>query len=239
MNRSRARYGLLALVVVAGCGPDEGADSMTATSNQTSQTSQSGQSGQSGQTNDDTGADPTEGATAGSGTDGPAATTDGPVGGGISGDFLLAIATTVDPGKPLQFIATSAVTEVDGAPSLAICLQPLTLTLGTVSGPRLPVGEPLCFEGVAIVDGGFELDMGTVMISGAANPITGANIVVSLILDAEIKSDDLYCGTVTGEVAEPPVGSIEGSTFAAVRLADPAVLPTQVVIDCKGTTVTD
>jgi hypothetical protein len=38
----------------------------------------------------------------------------GPVAYDINGDFLLAVSTTVDPGKPLQFIATNTVTD-DGA----------------------------------------------------------------------------------------------------------------------------
>jgi hypothetical protein len=50
---------------------------------------------------------------------------------------------------------------------------------------------------------------------------------------------DLVCGAVDGEVLEPPVGVITGSTFAAVRLTDPKVLPTNVQTDCSGTTVTD
>jgi len=61
----------------------------------------------------------------------------------------------------------------------------------------------------------------------------------SVILAGTVKSDDLYCGTVTGEVTEPPIGSIEGSSFAAVRLSDVKVLPDPVVIDCAGKSVTD
>jgi len=32
------------------------------------------------------------------------------------------------------------------------------------------------------------------------------------------ESDDLYCGAVTGELLIPSLGSIDGSSFAAVRL---------------------
>jgi hypothetical protein len=59
-------------------------------------------------------------------------------------------------------------------------------------------------------------------------------------MSGQIDSADFYCGTVTGEVKEPPVGSIEGSTFAAVRLADKTMLPTDVTINCERMpTVTD
>lgn len=157
----------------------------------------------------------------------------------INGDFLLAVSTTVDRSKPLQFIATTTVTEMGDKQVMKICLQPLTLTQGKVLEPRQPIGDPLCFDGVEIVAGKFTLDAGVVSVTGMANPITGANIVASLIMAGTIKSDDLFCGTVTGEVMEPPVGSIEGSSFAAVRLADVKVLPNPVVIDCDGVSVTD
>ncbi len=158
----------------------------------------------------------------------------------ISGDFLLAVSTVVDKSKPLQFVATNTVT-VDGDKRLlSSCLQPLTLMQGKVTTPRQPIGEPLCFMDLPIVDGTFTIDAGTVMVTGMANPITGADIVASLLMAATVQDADFYCGTVTGEVMEPPIGSIAGSTFAAVRLADKTVLPTDVTINCaKMPTVTD
>lgn len=174
-----------------------------------------------------------------------APTTTGDTDGGppadISGDFLLAVSTTVDKSKPLQFIATNTVVmNMDGTQTLGVCLQPLTLEQGKVTVPRQPVGDPLCFADLPIVDTQFTIDAGTVMVTGMANPITGANIVASLKMAGTVASADFFCGTVTGEVMEPPIGSIEGSTFAAVRLTDKTVLPTDVVINCaKMPTVTD
>lgn len=180
----------------------------------------------------------TGGGTTGTPTTG--ATTGEPAVFDISGDFLLAVATTVDQDKPLQFIATTVVTEADGKQVLtSICLQPLSLTQGKVTVPREPIGDPLCYMDLNIVDNQFTLDAGIVSVTGMANPITGANIVASLVMAASIKSDDLYCGTVTGEVMEPPVGDITGSTFAAVRLTDVKMLPNPIVVDCTGRTVTD
>lgn len=174
------------------------------------------------------------------GTPTTGATTGEPAVFDISGEFLLAVATTVDQDKPLQFIATTVVTEADGKQVVtSICLQPLSLTTGKVTVPREPIGEPLCFMGLDIVDNAFTVDAGVVSVTGMANPITGANIVASLVMAASIKSDDLYCGTVTGEVMEPPIGDIAGSTFAAVRLTDVTMLPNPIVVDCAGRTVTD
>jgi hypothetical protein len=182
-------------------------------------------------------------------TSGPDTTTEEPTGGGsstggpaaydISGDFLLAVSTTVDRSKPLQFIATNTLTDMGGKMALDTCLQPLTLMQSKVTVPRLPIGDPLCFKGLEVTDGAFTIDAGIVMVTGMANPITGADIVASLVMMGTITNDDLYCDTVTGEVMEPPVGGIDGSSFAAVRLADKTKLPTDVTIDCKGTTVTD
>lgn len=172
-------------------------------------------------------------------TGGPEPTTGGPAAAGISGFFLLAVATTVDPGKPFQFLARNEVTEVDGAQKVSICLQPLSLSQGSVLKPREPVGEPLCFPEIQLDDDSFMLQTGVMKIAGGANPITGADLVMSLIFLAGIESDDFYCGNVAGEVMDPPVGSIVGSTFAAVRLDDVKVLPDPVLIDCFGTSVTD
>ncbi|MBK7827503.1 hypothetical protein [Nannocystis sp.] len=173
-------------------------------------------------------------------TSGPDSTTGAPTLFDLNGDFLLAVSTTVDRSHPFQYIATNSVTEMNGKLLLSTCLQPLTLDIGKILTPRQPLGEPLCFADVALVDGKFTLDMGSVAIAAMTNPITGSDIALSsLVLAGTIQSDDLYCGTVTGEVTQPPVGSIEGSSFAAVRLTDVKLLPDPVVIDCKGTSVTD
>lgn len=160
--------------------------------------------------------------------------------GDISGDFLLAVATTVDIDKPLQFIATNTVTlDPEGKQMLKVSLQPLSLEQGKVTTPRMPVGDPLVYENIPVVDGKFILDAGTVMVTGMANPITGSDIVASLIMNGNIMGEDLYCGGVTGDVMSPLMVSIEGSTFAAVRLTDVKMLPDPVVVDCEGRAVTN
>lgn len=160
--------------------------------------------------------------------------------GDINGDFLLAVSTTVNPPTPLQFIATNTVTmDEDGKLLLSVSLQTLTLKQGQVTNPRQPIDEPLVFKDLPLVDGKFTIDAGTVMVSGMANPITGANITATLVMAGTIMEDDFYCGSVDGEVLDPPVGSIAGSEFAAVRLTDKTKLPTDVTINCARETVTD
>lgn len=214
---------LCGLVLALGCGPDpEGKFNEFVK-----------------ETRDSAGATTEPGTTGAPTTGDSEGTTGGPMVFDINGDFLLAVATTVDQDKPLQFIATNVVTEVDGKQLLSTCLQPLTLTVGKVLEPRQPIGDPLCFKDLEIVAGKFTVDAGVVSVTGEANPITGANIVASLVMASTVKNDDLYCGAVTGDVMEPPVGDIAGSTFAAVRLTDVKALPNPVVVDCAGRTVTD
>jgi len=219
-SRAAALGSTLALALTLACGPDpEGKfeEFLKTTRESTSSTS--------------------SGTSEGSTSDG---TTGEPEFFDISGEFLLAVSTTVDRSKPLQFLATNTVTEQDGARTLSTCLQPLTLEVGKVLTPREPVGAPLCFEGLPIVDGSFVIDAGEVAVDGTANPITASNIVATLLMAGSIKSEDLYCGAVSGVVLVPEiVGSIDGSSFAAVRVADMAALPDPVVVDCMGSSVTD
>lgn len=158
-------------------------------------------------------------------------------GGAIDGVFLLAVASVLDPSLPFQFLA-SVERSGDGT-LLKLDLQPLSLDPSKVVTPREPVGEPLHFTDIAIVGTGFTADLGGVQIQGAANPITAADILAALTLHANIESDDFFCGTVTGEVLEPPIGSIDGSTFAALRVGADVMLPVDVTINCEGKTVTD
>lgn len=228
------RAGLLgAALLLAACGPDPKGkfEEFLEDTRESEATGATGTMGGS-----ETTAEPTTGPTSES-------TTMGDTGAeplDISGDFLLAVSTIVDRSKPLQFVATNTMTVTGDKTTLSVCLQPLTLDQGKVTIPREPIGEPLCFMDIPVVGNAFTIDAGTVMVTGAANPITGADIVASLVMAGEIQEVDFYCGSVTGDVMTPMLGSIAGSTFAAVRLTDKTVLPTDVTINCdRMPTVTD
>jgi hypothetical protein len=147
----------------------------------------------------------------------------------ISGDHLFVLASVIAPELPLQFITTVAFTDAgDGTAVMDISFQPLSLTPGSTTEPREPVGESLDFTGVPIDAGGaFTVDLGAVEVTGMANPITGSDIAATLVITAAIQSTELYCGTVDGMVTSPLTAPLAGSTFAAVRLdsTDPASLP--------------
>ncbi|WP_143141400.1 hypothetical protein [Nannocystis exedens] len=158
----------------------------------------------------------------------------------ISGDFLLAVSTNIAPDLPLQFIATNTVTTDEmGNTLLTACLQPLSLMQGKVNVPREPIGDPLCYEDIPIVDGTLEIDAGVVMVTGMANPVTGGEIVATLKMIGTIVDEEFYCGEIEGDLMSPLMSTLKGSTFAAVRLADPAVLPLDVTKNCMRQTVRD
>lgn len=145
----------------------------------------------------------------------------------VNGDFLLALSAVIAPATPLQFYATVTFTPEGEGGTVALNLQPLSLDVLATEVPRQPVGDPLMLPAVAVsATGSFELPISEpVMVTGAANPITGSDIVATLNLSGSIQSEDLFCGTVTGEVTAPLMLDLAGSTFAAVRVTGLDALP--------------
>jgi hypothetical protein len=158
----------------------------------------------------------------------------------ISGTFLLAVSTVIAVDLPMQFIATNTVTTDEmGNQTLTASLQPLSLDQGKVLTPRMPTGEPIDQMNLPLTDGMFVIDAGTLMVTGVANPVTGSDIVATLVMKGTVVDKDFYCGDIEGEVTSPLMADLAGSTFAAVRLEDPMMLPTDVTINCARDTVTE
>jgi hypothetical protein len=158
----------------------------------------------------------------------------------MSGVYLLALETALGPDIPLQFVTTVEMTVADDAQSAtaSFTFQPLALEMFSLTAPRTFVGEPLTFEGIVYdADGNYELDMGLVMVTGAANPITGSDIAATLVIDGHIVHVDAMCGTITGELMSPLTYDLAGSTFAMTRLdddgSDPATLPMMFPYRCN------
>ncbi len=145
----------------------------------------------------------------------------------VSGDFLFALAAVIDTAHPLQFYTTVTFTPEAEGGTLAMHLQPLSLDPQTTTTPRMPVGDPLDLPPTPVdASGGFSVMITQdVMVTGAANPITGSDIVATLNLVGAIQSEDLFCGTVTGMVTAPLMLDLTGSTFAAVRVPSVDMLP--------------
>ncbi|WP_106390975.1 hypothetical protein [Enhygromyxa salina] len=159
----------------------------------------------------------------------------------VTGNFLFAVETNLGPDLPMQFATTVTFTaSADGLGGVAdFSFQPLSLDQGEILTPREFVGDPLVFDDIPIAaDGSFEVDMGLVKVTGAANPITGSDIEATLLISGEVLDMDTMCGDVAGMVTVPLEAPLEpGSFFAASRLADdgsdPSTLPTDFPYKCS------
>jgi hypothetical protein len=158
-----------------------------------------------------------------------------------SGFFLFALETSLGPDLPLQFVTTVEFTPDPaggGGGTADLSFQPLSLNQGESLAPREFIGDPLEFADVVIADDGtFELDMGTVNVTGAANPVTGSDITATLVVHGDILDENTMCGELTGMLSSPLEYDLAGSTFAAIRLADdgsdPTTLPTMFPYRCS------
>lgn len=145
----------------------------------------------------------------------------GPVAGerfDFGGDYVLALAVTLSPDTPLLLSL-----EVDVAADLEtfdLVLQPLSTQADP--DPLALVGDPFELRDVPYaIDGSFETPRSSVTIPGRANPISGSQIVaqVSLVGSARQGAGErprLLCGRVSGEVSDPLMLDLAGSTFGAV-----------------------
>ena len=100
--------------------------------------------------------------------------------------------------------------------------------------PREPVGDRVDVAAVPYrEDGSFAADLGEVTVPGRANPISGTDIVATVVIEVSAlpKKDDLpvrFCGSVSGMVSVPLPLDLAGSSIAgafvfffAARLALP------------------
>lgn len=152
----------------------------------------------------------------------------------ISGVFLFGLDPVINPGLPLQFLCTTTLTP-DGAGGglLTMSMQPLSLDKGSTTSPRQPVGEALLLEDIPVSpDGAFSIDLGEVMVTGAANPITGSDIVAVLTVGGFIQDMDFFCGKANGTLTAPFEISLDNSTFGAVRVTGIDALPETFALKC-------
>jgi hypothetical protein len=143
--------------------------------------------------------------------------------------YLLALATPLDPGLPLQFLAEIELVDAE----LVISLQPLSLDQGSMTAPRQPVGDVL----VPVVDfmtPAFSAQLDDVTIPGAANPVSGADIVGSITLIGSLAGAGTPCGQAEGMLTAPDEISLVGSTWAATSVAGPESLPDGFASSCPG-----
>jgi hypothetical protein len=146
---------------------------------------------------------------------------------GTDGAFLFALAPSINPATPFQFVAS--VTVADGL--MRLILNPLTLDIGSTTTPRLPTNDYLAFEAVPVVDDCFTLDMGEAMLRGDTNPITGSDVVATIRVDGCFTDAETFCGDASGAITVPADISLAGSTFAAIAV-EPTALPDMFPTGC-------
>lgn len=143
--------------------------------------------------------------------------------------LLLAIDTVVSPGLPLQGIVWL---QRGGAGTVDLELQWLSLDQGSTTEPRELVGDVYSYAGIPVdPDGAFTWDTGVLLIPGAANPITGSDIVVSVSAEV-VPMGSPYCGRVGGQVMQPIRVPLEGSTHAMTTVESELALPLEFPVSC-------
>jgi hypothetical protein len=154
----------------------------------------------------------------------------------ISGDFLMALATPLDPSLPLQFIATFDFVAAGMGGTVDVELQPLALDQGSTTTPRTFFGPPLMFVGIPVAaDGTFAINVGMMAIPAETNPIIFIDAQAqNVVMDVQILDADELCGTVSGDLVFPVMSPLAGTTLGAIRVADtmPASLPVVFPVAC-------
>lgn len=136
----------------------------------------------------------------------------------IDGEFLLSIGPSIAPNSTLRFAVTSDIT-IDGtAGTLSLSFQPLASENCDEGNGGNEVGEVIEASDLPVDEGGaFNLTTEGVALSRLANDVTCSDIVADLVLDGLVKSEDMFCGDVSGRVVTTG-SNLEGSTFGAIRI---------------------
>jgi hypothetical protein len=157
-----------------------------------------------------------------------------PMAGAEDGDWLLGLTTQLGPTKPLAFKVTVTTTDAGGgALKLGMKATPLSaMDQMTTVGAEVDLGM---FD--VAPDGSFVADLGTLTVPGAANPITGADIVASVLLRGHFCAEvpTFFCGTGEGQVTMPITFTLKPEkTPFTMEKATGGVLPAPVT-DCAKT----
>jgi len=172
---------------------------------------------------DDTGAATTTGISPTDGTDdtGPM-----PVGPQL---LLYAINSSISPGLPFQAI----VNLTPGTGTVDLTLQWLSLDIASTTTPRQPVGDVYSYAALPVDGTGtFYWDTGIILIPGAANPLTGEDLVVSIQANVVPVGTPAYCGVAGGTITSPVQATLDGSTHAMTAVTDVASLPADFAVAC-------
>ena len=149
--------------------------------------------------------------------------------GELDGHYMFTISARLSPKKAFALDATFT-THDDGAGGLTadLDLQPLSKDDQTT-----PVGTVLSFTNLPVgADGNFTWDFGMVTLPGVANPITGSDVVTTLVLTGQLCAGDragFVCGEATGTITEPLMADLSPGSGFTMQAADGGTLPPPVI----------
>jgi hypothetical protein len=138
----------------------------------------------------------------------------------VSGRFFLAFSTALAPDQPALFILDSTLTpspEMDGTATLDLVIHQLSTPMEMVIGNPIPTSAPVARDGT------FTLILVNFPILAAGNPVTGTDLTADAHLIGTIRSENRFCGLVTGMVTMPTPIDLAGSNWGAIRVPDGAI----------------
>ncbi|HSO00070.1 MAG TPA: hypothetical protein VLS89_17375 [Candidatus Nanopelagicales bacterium] len=155
-----------------------------------------------------------------------------PAAGAIDGDYLLALSATLNPAKPILFLAQVTTSAMGDGLGFSMNLQALTAAdRSTPVGAATDVGP---FQVNA--DGSFVADLPPLTVPNTANPITGSEIQADATMTGSLCDPaEFICGTVTGTAIASITLNLDGSTFTMEKVPTPGAYPEPPQINCAGT----
>jgi hypothetical protein len=155
-----------------------------------------------------------------------------------TGQYLMGLLTL---GKTTRFIADITLTKHDDGMTgdIVVTMRSLTIESGQLTNadpvtgvcPPPQGGDPIPSCPVDAT-GAFNPHFALVL-PAAANPITHSTINLLADQHGQLRSNDFFCGTVTGTVVETGT-PLDGTTFGAIRIPEGTLgdaLP-EVIVDC-------
>lgn len=140
----------------------------------------------------------------------------------LSGRYLMSVAVTLAPDKPIRLDATFTVDTSVTPWVLSVTANTLAVADGKPVGPGLAATSPIA------EDGTFSLDFGSVEVVGAANTIVAdLAVTATLVMDGCTSTETFACGIANGALTAPVQQPIDGSTWALVPVpegGDPGAL---------------
>jgi len=133
----------------------------------------------------------------------------------VTGSWYVTYAPSPAPDSTIHFIYDMQLTNNgDGTGMLSITSTALD------HATRLKAGDPVTISSVPVNKSGeFPPTFHDLILPGVANPLTGNQLELEMVLSAVIKDADFWCGTALdgSTVVVPPVG-LAGTTFPARRI---------------------